>query len=372
VDIENTPSGRRPLPIRLRDRLLVPPAPRDTSVITGHRARTPQRLIVEVPDPVSGQATPLAVWHYAVECRRLPGDLTAPVVMVHGFRGDHHGLALLADCLPDTELYLPELPGFGHSPAFPDAEHTVAHYADAVGNAVQALGLVPVPAVGRRSDDPEATAALPVLLGHSFGSVVASHLAAKQPSRWSELVLINPICEPALSAEGAPSERALARLAQGYYAASAALPEPLGMALLSSPLVVWFTGTVMAKTEDRQTLAYLHDQHQSYFSAFDHRRVLVEAYGASITGTVLDVAEALELPVLLIAGAQDELGSVAGQEHLAGRIGDASPRVQLQMLDGVGHLIHYERAPEAAGLIRDFRCDTRRAGHDRAAATRRN
>ena len=58
------------------------------------------------------------------------------MVMVHGFRGDHHGLALLADCLPDTEVYLPELPGFGHSPAFPDAEHTVAHYATAVGSAV--------------------------------------------------------------------------------------------------------------------------------------------------------------------------------------------------------------------------------------------
>jgi pimeloyl-ACP methyl ester carboxylesterase len=277
------------------------------------------------------------------------------MVMVHGFRGDHHGLALLADCLPDTEIYLPELPGFGHSPAFPDAEHTVAHYAAAVRNAVQALGLVPVPAAGRRAAAPETTAARPVLLGHSFGSVVASHLAAEQPARWRELILVNPICEPALSADGSPSERALARLAQGYYAASAALPEALGMALLSSPVVVWFTGTVMAKTEDRQTLAYLHDQHQSYFSAFDHRRVLVESYRASIRGTVLDVADRLELPVLLIAGAEDELGSVAGQEHLARRIGEVSPRARLEMLDDVGHLIHYERAPEAAGLIRDFR-----------------
>ncbi|MDI3331098.1 MAG: alpha/beta hydrolase [Micrococcus sp.] len=320
--------------------------------------------MVDVPDPVSGRATPVAVWHYAVERDRVPEDRIAPMVMVHGFRGDHHGLALLADCLPDTEIYLPELPGFGHSPAFPDAEHTVAHYATAVGHAVEALGLVPVPAAGRRSAFPETTAAPPVLLGHSFGSVVASHLAAEQPSRWSGLALVNPICEPALSAEGTPSERALAQLAQAYYAASAALPEPLGMALLSSPLIVWFTGTVMAKTEDRHTLAYLHDQHQSYFSAFDHRRVLVESFRASITGTVLDVAAQLELPVLLVAGAQDELGSVPGQEHLARRIGEVSPRVRLEMLDGVGHLIHYERAPEAAGLIRQFQRETRPAHHD--------
>lgn len=363
MDTQSTPGARRPLPIRLRDRLLVPPAPRDTAVITGHRARTPERLIVEVPDPVSGRVTPLAVWRYAAECDHGPGSTREPVVMVHGFRGDHHGLALLADCLPDVEIYLPELPGFGHSPAFPDAEHTVAHYVTAVGHAVQALGLVPVPAVGRRSAGQETTAGRPLLLGHSFGSVVASHLAAEQPSLWRGLTLVNPICEPALSAGGSSAERALARVAQGYYAASAALPEPLGMALLSSPVVVWITGTVMAKTEDRHTLAYLHDQHQSYFSAFDHRRVLVESYRASITGTVLDVAERLEMPVLLIAGAQDELGSVAGQEHLARRIGEASPQVRLEMLDGVGHLIHYERAPEAAGVIQQFRRATTPTGH---------
>lgn len=296
----------------------------------------------------------MAVWHYMAPDTADPAS-ASPVVMVHGFRGDHHGLALLADCLPDTEIYLPELPGFGHSPAFPDAEHTAAHYAAAVGNAVQALGLVHVPAGGRRAAVQERAAPRPLLLGHSFGSVVASRLAAETTDHWKGLVLINPICEPALAADGSPVERTLARLAQGYYAVSAILPESLGMALLSSPVVVWFTGTVMAKTEDRNTLAYLHDQHQSHFSAFDHRQVLVEAYRSSITGTVLDVAEKLDLPVLLIAGAQDELGSVAGQEHLATRISTVSPSVRLDMLEGVGHLIHYERAPQAAAIIRDFR-----------------
>lgn len=334
---------------------MVPPAPRDTAVITGHGARTPERLLVEVADPASGRPTPVAVWHYPPVPGPPHGDRrSVPIVMVHGFRGDRHGLALLSDCLPDTEIYLPELPGFGHSPAFPDAEHTVDHYAAAVLSAVQALGLVPAAGEERDTNPVEAPQDRPVLLGHSFGSVVAAHLAAQEPGRWRELVLVNPICEPALSADGSAAERVLARLAQGYYATAAALPEPLGMALLSSPVVVWFTGTVMAKTADRHTLAYLHDQHQRYFSAFDHRRVLVEAYRSSITGTVLDVADRLALPVLLIAGAQDELGSVAGQERLARRIAKASPRVDLEVFDGVGHLIHYERAPEAATAVRTF------------------
>ncbi|MEV4901472.1 alpha/beta hydrolase [Citricoccus sp. NPDC055426] len=337
----------RPLPIRWRDRLLVPPAPRDTSVITGFPARTPERLLVEIPDPLSGRATPLAVWHYPPGMAADPAGSDAagrraPIVAIHGFRGDHHGLALLADCLPGEEIFLPELPGFGDSPAFPDAEHTVAHYAAALGSAVEALGLV----------------SRPTLVGHSFGTVIASHLAMAAPERWDGLVLLNPICEPALTADDSTAKVLMSRIAAGYYEVSAALPGRLGHAVLSSPVVVWITGTVMAKTSDRHTLAYLHDQHQNYFSSFDHRTVLVEAYRASTTGSVLDVAEHLRLPVLLVAGADDELGSVRGQRKLARRIGRASPSVQLQILDGVGHLIHYERAPEAAGLIRTFRSET--------------
>lgn len=316
--------------------------------------------MIEVPDPVSGRATPLAVWHYpAASADTVPQP---PIVAIHGFRGDHHGLALLADCLPGEEIFLPELPGFGDSPAFPDAEHTVPHYAAAVGSAVEALGLItaaPSTAPARRgrraAPSPAAHQPRPTLLGHSFGSVIASHLAGDAPDRWDGLVLLNPICEPALTADDSTAKVLMSRIAAGYYEVSAALPDRLGHAVLSSPAVVWITGTVMAKTTDRNTLAYLHDQHQNHFSSFDHRTVLVEAYRASTTGSVLDVAEQLRLPVLLVAGADDELGSVRGQRKLARRIGRASPRVQLEILDGVGHLIHYERAPQAAGLIHDFR-----------------
>jgi pimeloyl-ACP methyl ester carboxylesterase len=32
--------------------------------------------------------------------------------MIHGFRGDHHGLQLFADALPEYRVIIPDLPGF--------------------------------------------------------------------------------------------------------------------------------------------------------------------------------------------------------------------------------------------------------------------
>ena len=93
-------------------------------------ARTPLTERTVVVDGV-----PAAVWEYGT-----PGK-GPTFLFVHGFRGDHHGLQLLADCLPEFGVSSVELPGFGASDPFPDAEHTVAHHADALAAAVAALGL---------------------------------------------------------------------------------------------------------------------------------------------------------------------------------------------------------------------------------------
>lgn len=320
-------------PVRLRDRLR-PPSAGDPSRFTGMPARTPVRRDVAVTDPVCGAPVPVAVFEYLPE-----GTTTAPaLVFVHGFRGDHHGLALLADCLPGHRILAVDLPGFGASGAFPAAEHSVAHHADAVAAAVDQLD-VPADAV---------------LLGHSYGSIVAGHLAAQDPQRWSCLVLLNPISEPALSANGSLLDRTTAAVAQGYYAAAARLPERLGDGLLRAPLITWFTTLFMSETADARILAHTHDQHTRYFSAFATRASLAQSYRASTTGSVPDSADRLALPVLLVAGAEDPMGSPASQEALAERIAAASPRVELTVLPGVGHLLHYEKAPECAALIEEF------------------
>lgn len=260
----------------------------------------------------------------------LEGGGTAPTIfMVHGFRGDHHGLLRIIEELPTHRVVVPDLPGFGQSEAL-EGVHDVEAYARFIGFSFTELGL--------GSDT--------VLLGHSFGSIVASRWAADNPAAIAALVLINPICEPAL--EG--SNRLASKAAALYYRVGAALPERLGLALLGNRLIVLGMSSMMAKTSDRTLRSYIHGQHLSYFSKYASRRVLLEAFKASISGTVRDSAARLTMPVLLVAAEKDDLGSVEGQRALAGLI----PHSRLEIIDGVGHLVHYETPHEAARLIKDF------------------
>ncbi|MET4591362.1 alpha/beta hydrolase [Arthrobacter sp. 754] len=255
---------------------------------------------------------------------------TRTILVIHGFRGDHHGLLRVADQLPEMRIIMPDLPGFGSSEAFAAAEHSVAGYGTFIADFMAALGL------GQDT----------VLLGHSFGSIVASHFVADHPGTVTPLILINPIAAPAL--EG--PKGIMTKLAVLYYRLAARLPRPLGLALLRSPLIVRVMSEAMAKTGNKDLRRFIHGQHHAYFSAFADRESLLESFTASVGSHVAEVAEKLTLPVLLIAGEKDEIAMLPDQHRLAALLPDGVLRV----IPGVGHLIHYETPEPAAGFIRSF------------------
>ena len=271
--------------------------------------------------------TSVAYWSY--EPVRVTPE-TRTILVIHGFRGDHHGLLRVADQLPEMRLIMPDLPGFGSSAAFAAAEHSVESYGRFISDFMAALGL----------------GADTVLLGHSFGSIVASHYVAAHPGTVSELILVNPIAAPAL--EG--PKGLMTKLAVLYYEAAARLPRRLGQGLLRSQLIVRVMSETMAKTKDKQLRRFVHAQHSAYFSAFADRESLLEAFKASVGGNVAEVAGSLTLPVLLIAGEKDEIATLPDQHTLLALLPDA----HLDVIPGVGHLIHYETPEPAAGFIRRF------------------
>jgi pimeloyl-ACP methyl ester carboxylesterase len=105
------------------------------------------------------------------------GPIDAPVTMVtvHGFRGEHHGLEPVIAHLHGVRVINPDLPGFGVSSPMTEAEEDVDGYSKWLGLFIEALKL------------PEE----PVILGHSFGSIVTSAAVAGadpgQPDRGTRL-----------------------------------------------------------------------------------------------------------------------------------------------------------------------------------------
>jgi pimeloyl-ACP methyl ester carboxylesterase len=236
----------------------------------------------------------------------------------------------VADLLPDMRIIMPDLPGFGSSEAFGPGGHTVAGYGAFIKEFMAALGLGPDT----------------VLLGHSFGSIITAHFVAAHPDAVHPLILINPIAAPAR--EG--PKGIMTRLAVLYYRLAARLPRPLGQALLRSPLIVRVMSEAMAKTRDRELRRFIHGQHHAYFSAFASRDSLLESFTASVSSHVAEVASRLQLPVLLIAGEKDEIATLPDQHRLL----ELLPSGKLEVIAGVGHLIHYETPEPAARYIRSF------------------
>lgn len=255
-----------------------------------------------------------------------------PIVLVHGFRGDHHGLEgialALAETAPGLAIHVPDLPGFGESPAIPSRTHDLALY----GEWLCAFA---------REVAPDGH----TILGHSFGSLVVSNaLHLGLPA--SRAILINPIASPAL--EG--PQAALTQAAILYYRTADILPERAARALLGNRYIVRGMSEVMAKTGDRELRSWIHSQHHEYFSTFSDSTTLLDAFRASVSHTVQEFASAFTMPTLLIAGERDDITPLHKQLDLQRTL----PHAQLQIFPGTGHLIHYEAVGDAVAAISEF------------------
>ena len=107
----------------------------------------------------------------------------------------------------------------------------------------------------------------------------------------------------------------------------------------------------MVQTRDRELRRWIHAEHDRRFNGFADRRVLLEAFGASIGATVGRLRRrGCAVPTLLVAGERDDIAPVAAQRELADRFPDA----RLVVLPGTGHLTHYEAPAAVAAAITEF------------------
>lgn len=257
---------------------------------------------------------------------------TDVIVMIHGFRGTHHGLENIIKNLPDFKIIIPDLPGFGKSTPMAGQQHDIAGYSNFVQEFIKKVA-------------PNK----PILLGHSFGSIVASNAAATTPDLISKLILVNAIATPALKGP----RQIFTQITIAYYWLGKILPNKIGTALLSSKAITLGSSIVMAKTKNKKLRSQIHQSHLKHFSQFKNREVLGQAFNASISHTATDFAANIAAPTLLIAGEIDDIAPAKGQYTLEKTL----PNARLVIIPKVGHLIHHEAPQRAAKAIQDF-CKT--------------
>lgn len=311
------------------------------------------------------QAVMTRYWQYGkgMNDGTFPGG-SYPVLLVHGFRGDHHGLEIIANYLlkliPNVSIISPDLPGFGRSADLPEGtqgKNTRDENAQGEDN-INAYVAWLNDFVKHTNPAREDAQRLPLhVVGHSFGSIVTSAFAAAHPNSLALLSLINPISEPAL--EG--SQRIASRLASLYYRAGAALPEKIGYPLLRSQLITRASSEVMMRTKDKAMRRFINGQHAAYFGSFGSRRGVLSAYEASITHTAAEYAAAIRVPVQMLVAEDDDLGTPETARVMYATLtsrdlpsSSSGARERLDMIPEVGHLIHYETPHLAAELIADF------------------
>ena len=254
---------------------------------------------------------------------------TQTVIMIHGFRGTHHGLLKISEQLPDNlEVIVPDLPGFGETP--PLTSHTLDDFTTWLQTFITELSLTKPP----------------VLAGHSFGSIVAASFASAFPTVISKLVLINPIGAPALEGPKA----VMTKLAILYYKVGEKLPSKAAHYWLGAKPIVRVMSVTMAKTNDKELRRSIHAQHDMHFSTFHSAKTVLEAFTTSTKHNVREMAKNINVPTLLIVADKDDITPLKKQYELLKLL----PHAQLKVISNVGHLTHYETPAEVASYIYDF------------------
>lgn len=250
------------------------------------------------------------------------------LVMIHGFRGTHHGLLLIAKKLKGFNIIIPDLPGFGRGPKL--KQYALNDYVEWLHEFIEKQNL-PV---------------APLLFGHSFGSIICAAYAKKYPTSIQKLILVNPIGAPAL--EG--PNKVMTNLAIMYYKIGTKLPEKAAHKWLASRTIVRVMSMTMAKTHDKGLRTYIHAQHDQYFSRFHSPQSVLESFTTSISHNVSDFAKDIPVDTLLIAGSLDDITPLSAQYGLVKKF----PKGRLKVITNVGHLTHYETPEKVAELVQAF------------------
>jgi pimeloyl-ACP methyl ester carboxylesterase len=258
----------------------------------------------------------IRVWQDKIETQVRVAGTGPPLVFLHGPWGLGTDGDLLDRLAPTHTVYAPSHPGTSRGD--PDAIHELDNWWDLIvyyGELFDRLEL-----------------RLAVLVGHSFGGMVACEIAATLPARVSKLILI----------------------------------DPLGLWRDDLPVRNWM---ILSEDDRRRALFAEPDGEAArrFLRPPDDPEARVEAQAGFIwsqacTGKFVwpipdkglkKLIHRIAAPTLIIWGQEDGVIAAAYAREFAERI----PGSRVELIERAGHLPHLEQPDRVAGLVRDFLSD---------------
>ena len=259
----------------------------------------------------------LRLWQDKIEAEVAIDGSGPPLVFLHGpwgLRNEHAFLAMLART---HTVHAPKHPGTGEGD--PDSVHALDDWLDLVvyyGELFDRLGLRP----GLDA---------PVVVGHSFGGMLACELAAAAPARVSRLVLIDPV---GLWRDDLPVKNWMI------------LPEDALRAAL-------FADPAGKPSQEFFVMPGEGEAHVDARVSFIWSQACTGKFAWPIPDKGLKKhIHRIAAPTLIIWGEQDGIIAPAYAHEFARRIRDS----RIELIAAAGHLPHVEQADRVIRMVREF------------------
>lgn len=267
-----------------------------------------------------------------------------PVLLLHGnaVTGDDYNTSGVAEQLVGSyRVLIFDRPGFGYSARPRGRVWTAGQQADLIHAAMGRLGV-------ERA----------VVVGHSWGTLVALALAERHPASTVGLVLLSGYYFPAPRLDAllvAPA--AVPVLGDILRYTISPLFGRLMMPLMKRAMFAPAAVTERFRREYSTSLAVRPSQLRA--TAQDGALMMSDAAGLSAG------YDALVAPVAIVAGDSDK---VVGSEH-ARRLQDTLPHGRLLMIKGAGHMVHHVATKQVVDAIEQVVAESGLAPDQRPIAT---
>jgi pimeloyl-ACP methyl ester carboxylesterase len=255
----------------------------------------------------------LRTWQDKIETEVVVLGDGPPLVFLHGAFGLRHDQEFLELLAQTHTVYAPKFPGTGGND--PEAVHQIDDWFDLIvyyGELFDRLALKHA-----------------VLVGHSFGGMLACEIAAAMPERVSKLVLIDPV---GLYRDDIP--------VKNWMVLS---PDELRAALFADPKGAHAEKFFATPKEDT---ARIDAKVDFVWSQACTGKFIWPIPDKGLKKHIHRIA----MPTLIVWGKADGIIAPSYADDFAKRIVHA----RVTLLDDTGHLPHFEQAAKVAGLVGQF------------------